>query len=98
MIALAQLTAGWEAHDCTSPEQLWNAFDGQRPQVFVADDAFGSTEYRPDAAEHWARELGRMLQALDERHWLITASSVRAAVARELATPTEQMALSLIHI
>ena len=32
-----------------------------RPQVFVADDAFGSTEYRPDAAERWARELGRML-------------------------------------
>jgi hypothetical protein len=58
MIALAQLTTGWEAHDCTSPEQVWKAFDRERSQVFVADDAFGSTEYRPDAAEHWARELG----------------------------------------
>ena len=74
MIALAQLTAGWEAHDCISPEQVWKAFDRDRPQVFVADDAFGSTEYRPDAAEHWARELGRMLRALDASHWLIWTS------------------------
>jgi hypothetical protein len=74
MIALAQLTTGWEAHDCNSPEQVWEAFDRERAQVFVADDAFGSTEYRPDAAEHWARELGRLLKALDERHWLIWTS------------------------
>jgi hypothetical protein len=74
MVALAQLTAGWEAYDCISPEQVWRAFDRDRPQVFVADDAFGSTEYRPDAAERWARELGRMLGALDERHWLIWTS------------------------
>jgi hypothetical protein len=42
--------------------------------MFVADDAFGSTEYRADAAELWARELGRMLGVLDERHWLIWTS------------------------
>jgi hypothetical protein len=74
MVALAQLTAGWEAYDCVSPEQVWKAFDRDRPQVFVADDAFGSTEYRPDSAEHWARELGRMLSMLDDRHWLIWTS------------------------
>ncbi len=74
MIALAQLTDGWEAHECTSPERVWELFDGRRRQVFVADDAFGSTEYRPDAAELWARELGPMLQALDDRHWLIWTS------------------------
>jgi hypothetical protein len=74
MIALAQLTEGWEAYDCTTPEEVWKAFDRERPQVFLADDAFGSTEYRPDAAEHWARELGQMLQALNEHHWLIWTS------------------------
>jgi Novel STAND NTPase 3 len=73
-IALAQLTDGWEAHECTSPDQVWQAFDPQRRQVFVADDAFGSTEYRPDAAELWARDLGRMLAVLDDRHWLIWTS------------------------
>lgn len=74
MLALAQLTSGWEAHECTKPEQVWDAFDRDRAQVFVADDAFGSTEYRADAAELWARELGRMLAALDDKHWLIWTS------------------------
>ena len=74
MVALAQLTDGWEAYECTSPEQVWQAFDRDRRQIFLADDAFGSTEYRADAAELWARELGRILAVLDDRHWLIWTS------------------------
>ncbi len=74
MLSLAQLTDGWEAHECTDPEQVWRAFDRGRAQVFVADDAFGSTEYRPDAAERWARGLGPLLAQLDARHWLIWTS------------------------
>ncbi len=74
IVALAQLTDGWEAHECNSPEQLWRVFDPKQRQVFVADDAFGSTEYRPDAAERWARALGRLLAMLDEDQWLIWTS------------------------
>ncbi|HEY6399738.1 MAG TPA: ATP-binding protein, partial [Solirubrobacteraceae bacterium] len=74
MLALAQLTSGWEAHECKGPEQLWRVFDRNQRQVFVADDAFGSTEYRPDAAERWARALGRLLAMLDDHHWLIWTS------------------------
>ncbi|MBD0329063.1 MAG: hypothetical protein ICV64_03055 [Thermoleophilia bacterium] len=74
MIALARMTDGWEAHECIRPEDLWRAFARDRAQVFVADDAFGSTEYRPDAAERWALELDRVLRALDDRHWLIWTS------------------------
>jgi len=74
MLALAQMTDGWEAHECSSPEQLWRVFDASRRQVFVADDAFGSTEYRPDAAERWAQSLGRLLTMLDQDHWLIWTS------------------------
>ncbi len=74
MLALAHLTDGWEAHQCTDPEQVWRVFDRDRRQVFVADDAFGSTEYRPDAAERWARGLGRLLEMLDAQHWLIWTS------------------------
>jgi hypothetical protein len=73
-IALAQMTAGWQAHECIRPEQLWSAFRRDRLQVFVADDAFGSTEYRPEAAEKWALELDRVLRAMDDRHWLIWTS------------------------
>jgi hypothetical protein len=74
MIALARLSAGWEAHECRGPDDLLRALAPDRPQVFVADDAFGSTEYRPDAAERWARELPRILRVLDDRHWLIWTS------------------------
>jgi hypothetical protein len=73
-IALAALSAGWEAHECIRPEQLCERYARDRPQVFVADDAFGSTEYRPDAAERWALELDRVLRATDERHWLLWTS------------------------
>jgi conflict system STAND superfamily ATPase len=74
MIGLAQATCGWEVHECTRPEELWQAFARDRSQLFVADDAFGSTEYRPEAAERWANELDRVLHALDHRHQLIWTS------------------------
>src|SRR3954464_15390564 len=42
--------------------------------IFLADDAFGSTEYRPDTAERWARELDRVLARMDATHWLVWTS------------------------
>jgi hypothetical protein len=74
MIALAKMTDGWEAHECTSPHDLHAVLDPQARQVFIADDAFGSTEYRPDSAERWARAMAGLLGALDDRHWLIWTS------------------------
>jgi hypothetical protein len=74
MVALALATDSWEAHECIHPEEVHDAWRDDRPQVFVADDAFGSTEYRPDAGERWAREMERILRALDDRHWLIWTS------------------------
>ncbi|MDQ6803502.1 MAG: hypothetical protein M3065_00745 [Actinomycetota bacterium] len=85
MIGLAQMTAGWEAHECVRPQDVWRALDRDRAQVFVADDAFGSTEYRPDAAERWALEMERILRSLDDRHWLIWTSRpapLRAGLGR----------------
>jgi len=74
MIGLAKMTAGWEAHECPSPADVARTRDPRARQVFIADDAFGSTEYRADAAERWAREMERLLRSLDERHWLIWTS------------------------
>jgi uncharacterized protein (DUF1778 family) len=85
MIGLAQMTTGWESHECVRPEDVWRVYDRDRAQVFIADDAFGSTEYRPDLAERWARELERILRTLDARHWLIWTSRpapLRAALGR----------------
>ena len=85
MIGLAKLTAGWEMHECIRPADLWQHYDRGRRQVFVADDAFGSTEYRPEAAERWALELDRILRAMDESHWLLWTSRpapLKAALRR----------------
>ena len=85
MIGLALATAGWEVYECIRPEQVRERLRPGRPQLFVADDAFGSTEYRPEAAERWARELPGILAAMDERHWLIWTSRptpLKAGLAR----------------
>jgi hypothetical protein len=74
MLGLAKMTCGWEAHECTTAADVSARFDGSCGQVFIADDAFGSTEYRADAAEHWACEMERLLRAMDARHWLIWTS------------------------
>jgi hypothetical protein len=74
MLGLALLSDGWEVHECTRPEELFERASPTRPQLFVADDAFGSTEYRPDAAEHWARDLDRALRLTDAHHWLVWTS------------------------
>ena len=74
MLGLALLAEGWEVHECTRPEQVRERYDRARPQLFIADDAFGSTEYRADSAERWANDLDRILRATDERHWLVWTS------------------------
>ena len=85
MLGLALHTEGWEVHECIRPEQVFAAYNAGRRQLFVADDAFGSTEYRPDAAERWALELDQILRSMDERHWLVWTSRpapLRAGLAR----------------
>src|SRR5205814_5466082 len=74
MVGLALASGGWEVHECIRPDEFWARLARERAQVFIADDAFGSTEYRPEAAERWALELDRVLRATDERHWLVWTS------------------------
>ena len=74
IIALARLSEGWEAYECRGPDDLLRVHDSEKPQVFVADDAFGSTEYQPEKGSQWADELERILHMLDARHWLLLTS------------------------
>jgi hypothetical protein len=74
MLGLAVLTEGWEVHEVTRPDELEARYDRERRQLFIADDAFGSTEFRPDAAERWASDLERILRASNEHHWLVWTS------------------------
>lgn len=74
VIGLAKLADGWDCYECMKPDDLLQMFNRERPQVFIADDAFGSTEFRPDIAHAWAADLDSILRSLDDKHWLIWTS------------------------
>jgi Novel STAND NTPase 3 len=74
MIALARFTNGWEVFDCRSPSELFKVYERERHQLFIADDAFGSTEYRPEIATEWAHVLDRVIGLCGPRHWVIWTS------------------------
>jgi hypothetical protein len=74
IISLAKLSEGWEAYECRGPNDLIRIHEPETAQVFVADDAFGSTEYQPDKGNEWAEDLEHVLALLDSRHWLLLTS------------------------
>ena len=74
MIAIAQLSYGWQAIACDNPDDLFGAYLPNTAQVFVADDAFGRTEYDPARGKHWETALPRLLKRLNVNHWLIWTS------------------------
>jgi hypothetical protein len=74
MLALGALTDGWGVYECRRPGDVFDARIDDARQIFIADDAFCSTEFRPDQAQEWGDEMERILHALDGRHLLIWTS------------------------
>lgn len=73
-IAATQLSLGWQALVCQDPDAFFSLFDKKPSQIFVADDAFGRTEYDPTCGQKWEADLDRVLSMLDKSHWLIWTS------------------------
>jgi hypothetical protein len=74
MIGLAQLAAGWEVIACDAPDHVYNRRESSTSQVFIADDAFGRTEYDASRGRRWENDLDRILRLIDSKHWLIWTS------------------------
>jgi hypothetical protein len=70
MVGLAQLVNGWQVIDCNGPGDFFQQYDADASQLFVADDAFGRTEYDPTRASEWERHVSKVLRSLDGHHWL----------------------------
>jgi hypothetical protein len=71
VLSFAQLTLGWEALDCRSPDDLFLGYDVSQSQIFVVDDAFGRGEYEPTFGRLWEKDLSKALHKIDHKHWLI---------------------------
>jgi hypothetical protein len=74
MIAAVQLTQKWEAIDCDGPDDLFEAYSSSKKQLFVADDAFGTTEYETTRGSNWGRNLHKILPKLNSTHRLVLTS------------------------
>jgi len=85
MIGLSQASQGWEAVYSQTPRQFFEMYDQDRDQIFIADDAFGRTEYDPSRTSAWEAELDIVFAQLNGHHWLIWTSRkhiLERAVAR----------------
>jgi len=74
IIAAVMLARKWQAVDCDKPGDFFAAYSEQREQVFIADDAFGTTEYDVNRGSEWGRQLHKVIPKLNKRHWLIWTS------------------------
>lgn len=74
IIALAMLGEGRQVYECREPKEVFQLHDRKVSQVFVADDAFGATEYTPRTADLWGEDLDRLFRLVDHDHWLIMTS------------------------
>jgi hypothetical protein len=74
MIGLTQAAQGWETIVCRTPDVFFQTIESNQPQVFIADDAFGRTEYDPTRTSKWEADLDLVLHRLNPRHWLIWTS------------------------
>lgn len=74
MIALSYIPEGWEAIECKVPNDFLRKHDPSKKQIFVADDSFGRTEYKPDRVSLWQDDLPAILRKIDKQHFLILTS------------------------
>jgi len=74
VIGLAKADEGWQCFEVRSPDEFFLLLDRDAKQVFVADDAFGTTEYSPRFAEVWSGALDGVVRSLDRRHWFLWTS------------------------
>ena len=74
MIGLSLAGEGWEVECCQRPGDFFKVYDTSRRQLFIADDAFGLTEYDPLRPSIWEADLDLVIRRLDDAHWFIWTS------------------------
>jgi hypothetical protein len=74
IVGLMKSHDGWEYQECRNPDEFFKLRQPSRRQVFIVDDAFGSTEYKPELASAWGNDLDAVLRSAGSDCWLIWTS------------------------
>jgi len=74
MIAITLVTRDWQAIICNKPDDFFQMYKSDIHQVFIADDAFGRTEFDVTHSREWERDLDKIHNRLDRDHLLIWTS------------------------
>jgi hypothetical protein len=74
MTGLSLAGEGWEVECCRRPDDFFKVYDTSKRQLFIADDAFGLTEYDPTRPSIWETDLDLIFRRLDVTHWFIWTS------------------------
>lgn len=74
MIAITLVTRNWQAIICNKPHDFFQIYKSDVDQVFIADDAFGRTEFDVTHSREWERDLDKILNRLDKGHLFIWTS------------------------
>lgn len=71
IIGLTQLLFGNEVFECRNPDEFHQMYDAKSKQLFIADDAFGATEYDPTKCHAWGYDLHYIIHRLNKNHRFI---------------------------
>lgn len=74
MIGLVKLGENWQYIEVKKPEEFSRLYDEKEKQIFLVDDAFGSTEFYAHMAREWEGDMDLVLSRVNPTHWLIWTS------------------------
>jgi len=74
ILGLIKLLDQREVYECKTPTDFFKVYDKGQRQFFIADDAFGRTEYDPSLGKLWEQDLEKILLRLDVTHELCWTS------------------------
>jgi hypothetical protein len=74
VIGLMKDQEGWQCYDCREADEFFRLRDRKQRQIFIVDDAFGSTEYSPESARGWGDHLDVILEQLGPECWILWTS------------------------
>ncbi len=70
-LAISFASEGFEVIDIRESNEVFRAYNPERPQIFVADDAIGSVSLDSARTDGWSRDLLGVLRKMNKKHLLI---------------------------